>query len=394
MTCLLPGETEQEFWEFPANGTGPGAKSLRKPSGGCTYCFGSRALFVVPLWVSSTDPNVIKGAVRMQLENRHIGDFSVAEGQHFDYFNVAEDGSRTQILATVLAGGPETYGLNGNLGGFEIAPRFFSLKGNAIGLWRENQRWVAAFYRQGNLAYFQALSARDFDEDLISEIECIREWLRGAEFVEKINSVVVWEPMTDPVAVTELGERLQATATVSDRPMPMLPLEETALMPESFALREKSSARQKNWMRLAFLGLFVYMAIMAVVMFGIMMDQRANAAERNWIAQHESEAAIVAETQARWDELQPAINAEGYPLELFYRVAKMLPEEGIRITRFEANGPKILLSGEASSVSAAISWKATLMKSPNFIEYEWEFPAPDIQADNRATFNAEANLKQ
>ncbi|MCB1093752.1 MAG: hypothetical protein KDL87_19585, partial [Verrucomicrobiae bacterium] len=89
-----------------------------------------------------------------------------------------------------------------------------------------------------------------------------------------------------------------------------------------------------------------------------------------------------------WEAVELALDVNRYPVELFYQVASLFPEKGLRMTHFEIreNGD-IVVRGEASSPPVAIGFKADLEGAKGLEDYEWNIPAPEIDGDT-ATFAA------
>jgi hypothetical protein len=77
-------------------------------------------------------------------------------------------------------------------------------------------------------------------------------------------------------------------------------------------------------------------------------------------------------------------------VETFYQLVLLLPEENIRLVRFEARLDGIIIDGEASSLQHAIEFRERLQAAPAFKRWDWgEFLQPTSLPDGRATFHAE-----
>ena len=62
------------------------------------------------------------------------------------------------------------------------------------------------------------------------------------------------------------------------------------------------------------------------------------------------------DTMKRWDALSAAIDPLGYPLEVLYQAARLLPKDGVRLTLFEVNLGRVVIRAKLRlSRGAAVS---------------------------------------
>ena len=110
------------------------------------------------------------------------------------------------------------------------------------------------------------------------------------------------------------------------------------------------------------------------------------------LAAEQPEIDLVREAQSNWLEMEPAINPDIYPVELFHQVVSLLPEEGIRLKEFQIEDGRLIVSGEATTIGHALGFKGRLESCVPLQRYAWHFPVPTIREDNRADFRAEGTL--
>ena len=78
----------------------------------------------------------------------------------------------------------------------------------------------------------------------------------------------------------------------------------------------------------------------------------------------------------RWNAIEPALNPPGYPLEVLYQAARLLPKDGVRLTLFQMNLDKVMLAGEASTLQAAQRFQEDVRKNPELAGYDWTMENP------------------
>ena len=83
-------------------------------------------------------------------------------------------------------------------------------------------------------------------------------------------------------------------------------------------------------------------------------------------------------------------------VEVFYQLVKLLPPEGVRLTRFEMKPDALLIEGQASTINNALQLREDLVK-PGGPFSAWDFDAgfgqPTAMPDGQATFKAEGHRK-
>ena len=78
----------------------------------------------------------------------------------------------------------------------------------------------------------------------------------------------------------------------------------------------------------------------------------------------------------RWDAIEPALNPPGYPLEVLYQTARLLPKDGVRLTLFQMNLDRVVVTGEASTLQAAQRFQEDVRKNPELAAYDWTMENP------------------
>jgi len=367
-----------------------------EPSGALTHCFETRAVFAVPLWVSSTENERIEPIVRMQMESHGLAGNLAAEGRHLDHWIVARNGSRTQVLALWLPDDPDEWPIRPD--DFAVSPQAYEALPNRILLWRELGRWVVAFTRGNRLAYFQTLSGGELDDDLIAEIACLRESIQAGTFVAELEGIEISGARVSDRAADRLSAALDLPVNLHPRPVPTIPEEPSRLLPASIAVRRESLRKQRRLSRFLLLGAILYIATAAAIVAWLFLADQENAETEAWIAGNRPKVEAARRDRQLWQFTAPAIDRDRYPLEIFSRVVSLLPEEGIRLTHFEVDLDQILIRGDASSSTEAVSWKNALLETAepggSFEGCRWTVPQPRILPDNQATFTAEGVLPQ
>lgn len=333
-----------------------------------------------PLWVNSEDPQVVPQLVSFEIERltgRTIppGDPSLAirkilrRDQHI-------------LVQTSVIGDQIDLEISRNWRRFLVSPFLRQNGRNDFQLWQENDRWVAAFFVQGFLAHWHAFGKGELGETHFSELRCIYDDLHARHICSPPEAIAIHSPEALPERVIEAARDTFG--------LPVMPsTESTGRFPGLDEYQKPASLiryqdRQRQIQFQVLLSAFLVMLLTAgafVAWFDLQRQKQEVASLQNRAVQLAPRAAEIRKARDRWESLAPAIRDDHFPVEIFHRIASLLPPKGIRLTEFEIREGKITIRGEASSVPMAIRFKANLEQSPDLKKFRWEVPPPQITGD-------------
>jgi hypothetical protein len=276
---------------------------------------------------------------------------------------------------------------------YEPSARLLPLPSDGLAIWKELGRLVVAITSRKELLHVAVLTSRSLDAEAALEIRDLCQALIAHEFPVPVENVRVWTAC-DADFVPQMACLFEKAAFQKEpRPDPVLPRETGRLVPAQVAaIRREKQAQVKK--------LLVYAAVAAVyVIFfgawwaGLKWRESKLDAVAARLAAEQPEIEIVREAQQNWLDMEPAINPDLYPVEIFHQIVSLLPPEGIRLKEFQMDGDKIVVGGEATSVNHALGFKDKLAACKPLQRYVWNFPVPRIRDDdNRAEFRAIGNV--
>ena len=356
-------------------------KTCRPPGKGhpSGYLFAAHDCHSFPLWINSEDSELIPQLVVFEIE-RITGIELDKTSPSLSIRKVARKDSNLLIHATVV-GDDITEGLDRNWKRFSVTPNLYHARGNEIHLWREDGRWTAGFFLKGILIHWQSFGQGPLATLHAKELRCISEGLNS-------------ENMSDPPERICLhgnsrisDEVISAVENAISAPIERFSEDARMRFPPQIDARQKPRALVDFQERKAQIGKrnlligFITLVFLAVLFAGWYDLKRI----KNQVAQMENRAEQLApkaerirRLRDRWDDLSPATQQENYPVEIFHRVAVLLPKKGIRLSEFQIQDQRITIRGEASNVPTAIKFKADLEGSSDLNRYEWDVPPPQI----------------
>jgi hypothetical protein len=384
-TVLLPGATEAEPWETWT--TGPGAQCLQVGATPAENRVGRDAVLALPvahvmalpLWLLETDTKRFREMIVLQLEARGLQ--PRGSGAIFDWSIVAQEEARTLVLVGILPPLlPEELETDA-FPRFEVSARCLELPPDALVLWREHDRLVAAVARENRLAYFQALPDATPTVRVLQDLTCILSSLKMQGIVEQVRSVVLWFEAT-PAEVEQVRSHFRLPVHPETRPAPVLPAEPWAVVPARVFEAKRQRVNRRWWWRLGLLaGVLILVAALALGL-RLFLAQRAIGQLEKWQADHAAALQMVQQTQAAWRDLQPVVARDSFPLEVLLHVSESLPEDQVHLTLFEAEGNHVLIKAEAKNLTAGFQFFDALKKNPKLPGYTWEMAQPQSLAND------------
>jgi hypothetical protein len=390
----FPGEEGVETWV----GNSPQQLQLveapAEMSGGVT-AIETLAFDSAPFWLLINDGNGHEAdAVALRWESQGI--VSNSSTKPWTHWTVAKSGKRA-LIATVSLTSESALSdwLRQSPEWFEPSACLLPLPADAVCVWRELGRYVAAFTRGGKLLHVTTLTSRSLDADAAFELRDLHMALQAHGLVEKIQAVHVWT-RSETDFLPQLACLFDDAAMIKEaRPAPVLPAQPSGLLPTEMVHIRQQKKQQRQAMLLMAAATMIYLCFFSAWWVGLRLRESQLVGAEGALAAAQPEVNTVVGAQQQWMDVESAINPDMYPVELFHQIALLLPDEGIRLKEFQIVGDRLIVSGEAASVNHALMFKEKLAACEPLQRYSWNFPVPRIRdEDSRAEFRAEGTLNE
>jgi hypothetical protein len=384
-SVLVPGATEAEPWELWTVGADARCVASSKradeaPSNRNTVlALPVTQVIALPLWLQETDEREFRDVIALQLETRALSP-RTAEPV-FAWSLVQKEPTRTLVLVAVLpASLPEELETDA-YAVFEISARCYAMPADALVLWAEKNRLVLAVTRQDRLIHFQALSDSRITARTIQTIVCTIGSLQIQGVIDGIRQVVSWAGLS-PAESSALQAGLGVPVQAEDRPAPSLPGEGWNLTPPKVG-EVKRLRQSRRWkIRAAILAALALLVALAGFGLHLFVTAREVSQLRAWQEAHASDLQTVQDTSSAWQDLQPVVDKDNYPLEVLLHVSDALPADQVHLTLFEQEGTHLLIKAEAKNLTAGFQFFDRLKKDPSLSSYTWEMAQPQSLAND------------
>ncbi|CAN5765864.1 hypothetical protein BH11VER1_BH11VER1_30100 [soil metagenome] len=392
----LPGEDHREVWRCRPDGEWellPAGTQFKEG----VLVLEALAFDSAPFWVRTSQGGELKldeiASLHWEAQGLGVSD----EGRAWTSWKVEEGNGRILVGTAGLAGEiTAESSLEQMPQSCEISPQMYPIPSHEAAVWKEMGRYVIAFHRGTMLLHFSTLATRQLNAEAAQEILEIQSALEIREMLPQPKGVRVWCDAEVEFIPTLKSLLDGVPIIVEPRPSPRLPVLPSEIDPPELAQRRRLARKSRQTTRLLVLGAFLYAAVFAVWAGWLAYRDQKLVSEEMTLQQMEPELAVIREAQLRWQALEAATNPDQYPVEIFHRIASLLPAEGIRLEEFifdTIDAKKMMVRGQASSSGEAVKFLANIKSSDLLKQYPWDAPVPNILPDNRASFRAEGALE-
>ena len=346
-----------------------------KPEAGALVAIPVRRAFSLAVWVPAEDPSLFGDLIFTQLELRGLAGRS-REMTSFSLQEVAREGNEALLHAVILPSNLAPRYWHGDVTEYAVSPSCLPLAPDAVTVWEEEEGWVAAVTRGDRLLHFQPLAEKTPSAQMALEIWLMQAPLDAGRMLSGNGGVTLFY---QGAAAPDLSEwrsagGLEVAAAKFPPPVrPATPLDCLPLPVRDLQRTKETGARRQKIALLAAAVYFVLVLALAANTFWLWW--RAESL-RATIAGEAGEVDAVRAAMQRWGAIEPALDPVGYPLEVLYQAARLLPKEGVRLTLFQMNVDRVVLAGEASTLQAAQRFQEDVRKNPDLVAYDWTMENP------------------
>lgn len=389
LTYSVPSPEGRDWFRFDAKASNWVPARIPGSGQAVGYLFAASDCFSIPLWVNSEEPGLIPQLAAFEIE-RLTGQVILPEGSRLMIRKIARKDSHVLIHATVI-GEIESDLLKRNWQKFSVNPMSIAAREGEVHIWSESGRWVVGFFYSNILTHWHCFGESEFSRSHLLEINCLIRDLIIRGIIFKPHTLVIHsEESLDQNLLESVEDVLGLLIIYRDPEAPnrlKFPAIDSNLKPQGLIeFQSQKEKRQRVIMSLVFAACLI-VAGFFTAWFQLQKLERELQATEERSAELAPQAARILQARERWESLAPAFETERYPVEIFHRVAMLLPAKGVRLTEFEIRKGKITIRGEASNVPTAIKFKADLENSPLLSTYQWQVPPPQISGDT-AKFSA------
>ena len=383
---LRPGPENWELWSLSAKGGLQGEIS-GKALGAFRHvqlALPTRSILAVPLWVAAEgDPRELAD---LELSSRHL----LRKNAELNCLPLLKQDGRSLVLALASVDDPDAAEFFKKAESFEFPARLIPSGGADIVIWRELGDLCFALYRDGECVFFSSSG-----ENLAGPAFC------GAlsRTVMRLHAEGVLARL--PARLRIIGKFTQEECQALGHAL-LIDWELDEITPPPKPLGQPSnpappSARVEidRRGRLRKLGFFavVGMAVYAVILLGVAVDLVVRKIQlQSLSAELASIETAAAESQRMvnsWNEIRTAVEPSAFAIDQLDAVASQIPGEQVRLTQYNYDKGRLVITGEAADVSQAYEFFEKVKKVPMLQDYDWTSRQPQLAGRNKVRFEME-----
>lgn len=386
---LRPGPENWELWSLSPKGglqSGISVKAL----GAFRHvqlALPTRSILAVPLWVAAEgDPRELAD---LELSSRHL----LRKNAELNCLPVLTQDGRSLVLALASVDDPDAAEFFKNAESFEFPARLIPSAGADIVVWRELGDLCFALYRDGECVFFSSsgdnLAGPAFCGALARTV--MRLHAEGVLARLPARLRIIGEFTKEECQA--LGHALRIDWELNESAPPQKPLGQPSNpTPPSAKLEIDRRSRLRK------LGLFavIGMAAYALILLGVAVDLVVRKIQLQSLSAELASIETTATESQRmvtsWNEIRSTVEPSAFAIDQLDAVASQIPGEQVRLTQYNYDKGRLVITGEAADVSQAYEFFEKVKKVPMLQDYSWTSRQPQLAARNKVRFEMEGVL--
>jgi hypothetical protein len=294
----------------------------------------------------------------------------------FSWQEVAREGSEALLHAVVLPSNLAPRYWHGDVTEYAVSPSCLPLAPDGVTVWEEDGGWVAGVMRGDRLLHFQPLAEKTPSAQMALEIWLMQAPLDAGRMLSGNGHVTLYYQGTAAPDLSDWRSAGGLEVAAEKFPPPVLPAAPLDCVPLPVRDLQRTKETGARRQKIALLAAAVYFVlVLALAANTLWLWWRAESLQAT-IAGEAGEVDAVRAAMQRWSAIEPALDPVGYPLEVLYQAARLLPKDGVRLTLFQMNVDRVVLAGEASTLQAAQRFQEDVRKNPDLTAYDWTMENP------------------
>ena len=383
---LRPGPENWELWNLSAKG-GLQSEISGKALGAFRHvqlALPTRSILAVPLWVAAEgDPRELAD---LELSSRHL----LRKNAELNCLPLLKQDGRSLVLALASVDDPDAAEFFKKAETFEFPARLIPSGGADIVIWRELGDLCFALYRDGECVFFSSSGENLAGPAFCGALSRTVMRLHAEGVLARLPARLRIIGKFTQEECQALGHALLIDWELDEITPPPKPLGQPS-NPAPPSARVEIDRRD----RLRKLGLFavVGMAVYAVILLGVAVDLVVRKIQlQSLSAELASIETAAAESQRMvnsWNEIRTAVEPSAFAIDQLDAVASQIPGEQVRLTQYNYDKGRLVITGEAADVSQAYEFFEKVKKVPMLQDYDWTSRQPQLAGRNKVRFEME-----
>jgi hypothetical protein len=266
-------------------------------------------------------------------------------------------------------------------GGFLPSPLAVDWPSEAVLLWREGGVLVLGCTGEAGVTAWETWHPSGETTDVVSRLEVFLLELQEEGVLHPPRKICDWAGLL--VEDRFLGLPVEHPA---EAPPPAAEIQAGAWLPPGILAARERTRRRQNFLRIGMGAAIGVVSLLLLVLGYLTWEQWKTNKLARQVAEVEIAVGPSMLVARDWELLVDTIEPRRFALEKLLLAVEGLPQEGVRISLFEARPEGVRIEGDARNVGLATLYFNSLQNAPGAENYNWAMPSPALQPDNSARF--------
>lgn len=344
----------------------------------------SRSILAVPLWVAN-DGNP-RELAELELSSRHL----LRKTAELNCLSVLKLDGRSLVLAMASVDDPDATEFLKKAESFEFPARLMPNGDADILIWQELGTLCFAFFRDGACVYFASSQEGLLGPAFSGALSRTAYRLQAEGVILRLPAKLKLAGNFSREECEALGHTLRIDWELDEfSPPPMASHHPSNPAPPSARAEIERKGHIRKW------GIFAItiLAIYALILLGVAADLLVKKNQLQNLALQfsgmQNAAADAQRVVSSWNEFRSAIDPCMFAIDQLDAVASQIPGEQVRLTQYNYDKGRLVITGEATDVSQAFEFYEKVKKVPMLQDYDWTNRQPQLAARNKVRFEME-----
>jgi hypothetical protein len=373
----------------------------------------ARLTIAVPLWLAATDASLFSDMARLELEVRGLLSRSAGDNA-FSLVPVSEEAERTLVLACCFPSNLPDPLRDPAFERFEPSPILATLPADACSLWLEGDEYVAAFTRGAQVVYWETFDAPAPADAVTTWLERIALQLASEDILTATPAFCSFLRAMHDIPAPAFFSGALPPERRAGGPTPRVPEKRFHWKPPHRLELERRATQFARRRQLVTAAVASYVVFLLIIGFWAAWLGFTASRLTSKLTATAPEVARIQQAAAEWELLAPSIESDYYPIEVLFRIHRIIqtmPDAKIRLTdfTFKAGGADtrpgqiapadidltrrvVTVAGEALDTLVASEFIASMKSDEELRSISWSQPALIPGSGKTATFTIQGDI--
>jgi hypothetical protein len=385
---LRPGPEHWELWKVSGSEcVGPEPASTPQDVGSSRHlllALPTRSILSAPLWISS-EGNATELA-ELELSSRHL----LRKGAETYSIPVLKKDGRALVLALASSDDSEALEFFKKAKSMEFAARLLPTHDDDIVVWKELKSLCFAFYRENQCVFFASSGETLPGPAFCSILNRTALRLHAEGVISRMPAKLRILGAFTNEECTALGHALRIDWHLQDTlPAPEIPTDPSNPAPPTarIQIEQRKQFRKVALVALGVAMIYCLLIIAAGADYFFRKIQYSQLASE--LASMSNAAATAQNRVTSWSALRNTVDPQTFAIDQLDAVASQIPGEQVRLTQYNYDKGRLVITGEAADVNQAYEFFEKVKKFPMLQDYDWKSAQPQLAGRDKVRFEME-----